>query len=169
MQPPHRQILQPRNAQPPIRTGSSLGKPRFFSRAKIAGSATSATMAREAQAPAQKCGPAPKAMLFEASRRTSNCSARSKCFSSRLAGAEHQEHAFVRFRTRRRGCVHGFAIRRGDMPIGEIQRAYSSNACSQVILPLAHELELIGMGQQRPDRAGDRLARLVLAAARSRA
>ena len=39
-------------------------------------------------------------------------------------------------RMRRRGCVHGLAIRRGDMPIGEIQRAYSSNACSQGIAPL---------------------------------
>ena len=31
---------------------------------------------------------------------------------------------------------HGFAMRRGDMPLGEIQRAYSSNASSQVTSPL---------------------------------
>ena len=78
--------------------------------------------------------------------------------------AEHQEHALFRFEFNVGGCFHGFAIRRGDMPIGEIQRAYSSNTCSHQILPLADQRKLIGMGQQRPYRPGDRIARLVLAA-----
>ena len=46
-------LSSPRNAQPPIRTGSRSSSRRPFSRAKMLGSATSATMAREAKAPAQ--------------------------------------------------------------------------------------------------------------------
>ena len=51
--PPHRQIEQPakRPAADPHRLGGSSRKP--FSRAKMPGRATSATMAREAKAPAQ--------------------------------------------------------------------------------------------------------------------
>src|SRR5688572_5479858 len=55
----------PRKAQPPMRTGSSSVIRRSGMRAKIVGSATWAIIAREAQAPAQKCGPAPNAMLFD--------------------------------------------------------------------------------------------------------
>ena len=43
----------PRNAQPPIRTGSESSSRKPSSRAKMLGSATSATIAREAKAPAQ--------------------------------------------------------------------------------------------------------------------
>jgi hypothetical protein len=46
-------LSNPRNAQPPIRTGSLLSSRRPFSRVNRLGSATSATMAREANAPAQ--------------------------------------------------------------------------------------------------------------------
>jgi hypothetical protein len=46
-------LSSPRNAQPPIRTGSLGSSRKPFSRAKMPGSATSATMAREAKAPAQ--------------------------------------------------------------------------------------------------------------------
>ena len=46
-------LSSPRNAQPPIRTGSLSSSRRPFSRANALGSATSATMAREANAPAQ--------------------------------------------------------------------------------------------------------------------
>ena len=46
-------LSNPRNAQPPIRTGSLSSSRRPFSRANALGSATSATMAREANAPAQ--------------------------------------------------------------------------------------------------------------------
>ncbi len=74
----------------------------------------------------------------------------SKCFSSRLAEPNiRNTRSLVSNVTSR--IVQGFAIRRGDMPIGEIQRAYSSNACSH-----GHRArrgasaQLIGMGQQRP-------------------
>ena len=46
-------LSSPRNAQPPIRTGSLSSSRKPFSRAKMPGSATSATIAREAKAPAQ--------------------------------------------------------------------------------------------------------------------
>jgi hypothetical protein len=46
-------LSRPRNAQPPIRTGSLWSSRRPFSRVNKLGSATSATMAREAKAPAQ--------------------------------------------------------------------------------------------------------------------
>jgi hypothetical protein len=47
-------LSSPRNAQPPIRTGSFSTRRRFLKCLNIVGSATSATIAREAQAPAQK-------------------------------------------------------------------------------------------------------------------
>src|SRR5258708_38922044 len=65
---------KPRNAQPPTRTGSLSTIRRFLNDRKIEGRATSATIARDAQAPAQKWGPAPKAMLFDVSRVTSKAS-----------------------------------------------------------------------------------------------
>ena len=46
-------LSNPRNAQPPMRTGCVASRPKPFSLAKILGSATSATIARDAQAPAQ--------------------------------------------------------------------------------------------------------------------
>jgi hypothetical protein len=46
-------LSRPRNAQPPILTGSVSSSRKSFNREKIDGSATSATMAREAKAPAQ--------------------------------------------------------------------------------------------------------------------
>ncbi len=46
-------LSSPRNAQPPIRTGSEWSSRRPFRWAKMPGSATSATIAREANAPAQ--------------------------------------------------------------------------------------------------------------------
>ena len=46
-------LSRPRNAQPPIRTGSGGIEPQALQLAKIEGSATSATIAREANAPAQ--------------------------------------------------------------------------------------------------------------------
>ena len=103
-------------------------------------------------------------MLLAVSRVRSNLSASAKCASSRLAEPNIRN-------TRSSGAkstpltVAAFAMRRGDMPIGEIQRANSSNTCSQRDLAVAHQRELLGMRQQRPDAAGDRLARLVLPAA----
>src|SRR5580700_10608450 len=46
-------LSNPRNAQPPILTGSDGSSRNPFNRANRLGSATSATMAREAKAPAQ--------------------------------------------------------------------------------------------------------------------
>ena len=46
-------LSRPRNAQPPIRTGSDGSSRKPFNRLKMPGSATSATIAREAKAPAQ--------------------------------------------------------------------------------------------------------------------
>jgi hypothetical protein len=46
-------LSKPRNAQPPIRTGSLWSSRNPFNRLKMPGSATSATIAREAKAPAQ--------------------------------------------------------------------------------------------------------------------
>ena len=91
-------------------------------------------MAREAAAPAQKCGPAPNAMLLAVSRVRSNLSALAKCASSRLAEPNIRN-------TRSSGAkstpftLAALAMRRGDMPIGEIQRANSSNTCSHDTLP----------------------------------
>ena len=131
----HRQIEQPaeRHSQPPIRTGSRSSSRKPVSRANRLGSATSATMAREAAAPAQKCGPAPNAMLLAVSRVRSNRSACVKCASSRLAEPNIRN-------TRSSGAkstpltVAALAMRRGDMPIGDIQRANSSNTLSHVTL-----------------------------------
>lgn len=44
---------RPRKAQPPILTGWLLSSRKPFRRAKMLGSATSATIARDAKAPAQ--------------------------------------------------------------------------------------------------------------------
>jgi hypothetical protein len=82
-------LSNPRKAQPPTRTGSFARRRRFLNRAKSVGNATSAIIAREAQAPAQKCGPAPNAMLLLVSRRMSNSSGRLKCFLVAIGGAEH--------------------------------------------------------------------------------
>jgi hypothetical protein len=46
-------LSKPRNAQPPIRTGSLWSSRNPFNRLKMPGNATSATIAREANAPAQ--------------------------------------------------------------------------------------------------------------------
>ena len=46
-------LSSPRNAQPPIRTGSEWSSRKLFSRPKIPGNATFAAIAREAKAPAQ--------------------------------------------------------------------------------------------------------------------
>ena len=60
----------PRNAQPRKITSSTGSNLKPSSLSKIIGKATSATRARDAKAPAQKCGPAPKAICLRVSRVT---------------------------------------------------------------------------------------------------
>src|SRR3954447_15076197 len=80
-----------------------------------------------------------------------------------VGGTEHEEYAFIGFE---RDVADGpwlcDASRRhadrGD-PAGIFLEGLEPRH-----LALAHEIELLGMAQQRPHRAGDRLARLVLAA-----
>ena len=62
-------VVGPRNAQPPITVDPSRRK--FGSVSNNRGNTTSEIKHRDAHAPAQKCGPAPKAMDADASCVTS--------------------------------------------------------------------------------------------------
>ena len=94
----------------------------------------------------------------------SNRSASAKWVSSRFADPNMRN---TRSSTSRStpSTVHGFATRRGDMPIGEIHRVSSSNACIHVASPCSMLVERVRMGEEGPDRPCDRLAGLVLPSA----
>src|SRR3979411_2702779 len=107
-------------------------------------------------------------MLFWVSRLISKLSGLAKQASSRLAEPNMKN-------TRSSGSkstppnAHGFATRRGDIPIGAIQRAYSSNTSSHFAAPprtSAHCSGCVSRAEIRPemspDRAGVGVAGLVL-------
>jgi hypothetical protein len=54
--------------------------------------------------------------------------------------------------------IQGLAMRRGDMLIGEIQRAYCPDPG---YLAIELQGELIGMSEQRPHRSRNRITRLI--------
>lgn len=85
-----------------------------------------------------------------------NWSAATKWASSRLAEPNMRKARDSRASVAP-WIVTSWAMRLGDMPMGAIQRRYSSNTC--------HLGEVLRMGEQGPDTASDRLTRLVLAAA----
>ncbi len=158
-------MSRPRNAQPPTRTTPAGSSRSRSSRANAVGTATSATIGAcrgraraEVGTGAEHHALGGVACDVEASR------GRRSALSSRLA------EPYMR-KTRSSGSrsmppsVQGFATRRGDIPIGEIQRVNSSKAWSHEAWPRCDHLELVGMGEQCPDGARDRLARLVLTAA----
>src|SRR3954464_3383492 len=80
-----------------------------------------------------------------------------------VGGAEHEEHPLVGLE-----CDVADRPRFRDAPGRHADRRDPAGIFLEGLEPrhlaLAHEIELVGMAQQRPYRAGDRLARLVLAA-----
>ena len=101
-------------------------EPQSFQAREHEGNATSATIAREASAGAMMRD-APNAMLFDGIARYVEAIGIGEAGLVAISRAEHEEHAIFRLEIDAAERPR-FATRRGDMPIGAIQRAYSSNA-----------------------------------------
>ncbi len=160
----HRQIEQPAKRPAADAHRLALIEPQAPSAAQTRSAAPRRRSWRaRRQRPRRNAGPRRTRCSCAVSRVRSNWSASAKCASSRLAEPNIRN---TRSSTAKSTpfTVAALAMRRGDMPIGEIQRANSSNTASHDTAPSRTRANSSRMRQQRPDAAGDRLARLVLPA-----